>query len=77
VFSFGDAKFYGSTGAIHLARPIIGMTATADGKGYWLYAGDGGVFPFGGAPYLGALPQFGVHPRSPIVAVAAKRPPPG
>ena len=26
IFSFGDAKFYGSTGGIHLAQPIIGLS---------------------------------------------------
>jgi len=25
IFSFGDAGFFGSTGAIHLNRPIVGM----------------------------------------------------
>ena len=54
VFSFGDAKFYGSTGGIHLTQPIIGITATADGKGYWLFAADGGVFAFGDAVFAGS-----------------------
>jgi len=36
VFSYGDAKFYGSTGAIHLNQPIVNMEATPDGLGYWL-----------------------------------------
>ena len=25
IFSFGDARFYGSTGGIHLKQPIVGM----------------------------------------------------
>ena len=28
IFNFGDAKFYGSTGAIHLNQPVVGMAAT-------------------------------------------------
>ena len=32
IFAFGDAKFFGSTGAIHLNKPIVGMAATPDGK---------------------------------------------
>src|ERR1700693_3127610 len=24
IFTFGDAPFYGSTGAVHLAKPIVG-----------------------------------------------------
>jgi hypothetical protein len=26
IFSYGDAQFYGSTGAIHLNAPIVGMS---------------------------------------------------
>ena len=44
VFSFGDAAFYGSTGAITLNKPIVAMAPTPDSKGYWLVASDGGVF---------------------------------
>ena len=33
VFSFGDARFFGSTGGIHLNAPVIAMTTTADGGG--------------------------------------------
>jgi hypothetical protein len=25
IFAFGDAKFFGSTGAIHLNQPIVGL----------------------------------------------------
>ena len=28
IFTFGDAPFDGSTGAIHLNRPIVGMAST-------------------------------------------------
>ena len=38
IFSFGDAKFFGSTGAMQLNQPIVGMAATPSGKGYWLVA---------------------------------------
>jgi hypothetical protein len=55
VFAFGDAAFFGSTGAIHLNQPVVGMKATADGGGYWLFASDGGVFAFGDAPFLGSM----------------------
>jgi hypothetical protein len=26
IFSFGDARFHGSTGGIHLNQPIVGMS---------------------------------------------------
>jgi polysaccharide biosynthesis protein PslG len=55
IFTFGDARFYGSTGAIRLNQPIVGMAATPGGGGYWLVAGDGGIFTFGDATFYGSL----------------------
>ncbi|MDA8279767.1 MAG: carboxypeptidase regulatory-like domain-containing protein, partial [Actinomycetota bacterium] len=43
LFSFGDAGFFGSTGSKVLNKPIVGMAASPDGRGYWLVASDGGV----------------------------------
>jgi len=54
VFSFGDARFYGSTGGMHLNKPIIAMSRTVSGKGYWLVGADGGIFSFGGAKFHGS-----------------------
>ena len=31
--TFGDAAFYGSTGAIRLNQPIVGMASTTTGRG--------------------------------------------
>src|SRR5581483_1211764 len=70
VFTFGDARYHGSTGGRHLNEPIVGMAATPTGGGYWLVASDGGVFTFGDARYLGS--GSGVV-SAPIVAVG--RPP--
>jgi hypothetical protein len=52
VFAFGDAGFFGSTGAMVLNRPIVGMAATPSGRGYWLVASDGGIFAFGDAGFF-------------------------
>src|SRR5258708_19085868 len=41
VFSSGAAVFHGSTGAIVLNRPIVGMASTPSGTGYWMVASDG------------------------------------
>ena len=30
IFSFGSAQFYGSTGNLHLQRPVVGITPTAE-----------------------------------------------
>ena len=70
VFSFGDARFFGSMGGVALARPVVGMAATPSGGGYWLVASDGGVFTFGDAPFTGAVPTF--EARDDIVGVAAR-----
>jgi uncharacterized protein YkwD len=58
IFTFGDARYHGSTGALHLAQPIIGMARTPTGAGYWLVAADGGVFTFGNAAYHGSAVGF-------------------
>jgi len=62
IFSFGSAGFHGSTGGIHLQRPVMGISPTADRQGYWLVASDGGVFAFGDAGYYGSLPGLGFSP---------------
>ncbi|MDQ1465652.1 MAG: hypothetical protein QOH10_67 [Actinomycetota bacterium] len=54
VFSSGDARFFGSTGAMHLNRPIVGMAPGPGGQGYWLVASDGGIFGFGSAGFHGS-----------------------
>ena len=54
IFSFGAAQFYGSTGSMHLNKPVVAMAATPDGNGYWLVASDGGVFAYGDAQFYGS-----------------------
>jgi hypothetical protein len=54
VFSFGDARFHGSTGDLALVGDIVSIVPTATGGGYWLIAVDGGVFAFGDARYEGS-----------------------
>ena len=59
---------YGSTGAISLNKPIVAMVATPDGRGYWLVASDGGVFPYGDAAFYGST--GGMSLKNPIVTMA-------
>jgi hypothetical protein len=54
IFTYGNLPFCGSTGAIHLNQPVVGMAATPDAGGYWLVASDGGIFTFGDAPFYGS-----------------------
>jgi hypothetical protein len=70
VFSFGDAKFYGSTGGLRLNSPVVGMASTPRGNGYWLVARDGGIFSFGSAPFYGST--GGLRLNKPIVGMAAR-----
>ncbi|MGH9010841.1 MAG: Calx-beta domain-containing protein, partial [Acidimicrobiia bacterium] len=35
IFAFGDAVFHGSTGNIKLNQPIVGLSRTPKGNGYW------------------------------------------
>ena len=67
VFSFGDAGYYGSTGAMTLNKPIVGMASTPDGKGYWLVASDGGIFSFGDATFYGS--EGSAPLNSPIIGI--------
>ncbi len=48
-------RFYGSTGSLQLESPIVAVTSSPDGAGYWLVAADGGVFSYGDAPFFGSL----------------------
>ena len=68
VFSFGGARFAGSTGAIRLNQPVVGMAAHPGG-GYWLVAADGGIFTFGGARFAGSTGALRLN--APIVGMAA------
>ncbi len=54
IFSFGTARFYGSSGSLRLAAPVVGMASTPTGHGYWEVAADGGVFTFGTAGFKGS-----------------------
>ncbi len=53
IFAFGDARFYGSTAFVHLARPMVAMAQTSAG-GYWLVNSIGQVFTFGAATFQGS-----------------------
>ena len=69
VFAYGGAPFLGSTGAMHLNAPVVGITATPSGQGYWLVASDGGIFSFGDAQFAGSTGAM--HLNSPVVGMAS------
>jgi ribosomal protein L24E len=71
IFSYGDAHFYGSTGAMHLNQPVVGIAPTPSGHGYWLVASDGGIFTFGDAHFYGSTGAM--HLNQPIIGMAPTR----
>jgi hypothetical protein len=52
-----------------LNQPIVGIATTADDKGYWLVAADGGIFAFGDATFYGSTGSLAL--QKPVVAMAA------
>ena len=69
VFNYGNIPFCGSTGSIHLNRPVVASALTPDGGGYWEVASDGGMFAFGDAGFYGSM--GGKPLNAPIVGMAA------
>ena len=69
IFSFGGAKFYGSTGSMTLNKPVVGIAGTPGSTGYWLVASDGGIFSFGDAQFYGSM--GGKPLNQPVVGMAA------
>lgn len=69
VFDYGNIPFCGSTGNIHLNKPVVGTALTEDGGGYWEVASDGGIFAFGNAAFHGSAGNIPLN--QPIVAMAA------
>ncbi len=69
LFNYGDAGFYGSTGGLTLNRPVVGMAATPDSKGYWFVASDGGLFSYGDAGFYGSTGSMTLN--RPVVGMAA------
>ena len=72
IFTFGDAKFFGSGGGLGFGT-VAGMAVTPNGNGYWLSNSVGQVFNFGDAPYFGDLFKrgtnnaTGVSPTAPTI----------
>jgi hypothetical protein len=68
VFAFGGSRFLGSTGALRLNRPMVGIAPTPGGQGYWLVGSDGGVFAFGDAGFYGSTGALTLN--EPVVGMA-------
>ncbi|MCU1377141.1 MAG: hypothetical protein JWN29_124 [Acidimicrobiales bacterium] len=67
--TYGSPCSFGSLAGRHLNRPVVGLARTPSGNGYWIVAGDGGIFSFGDARFLGSTGSL--HLNQPIVGMAA------
>ena len=72
---FGDshetgppADNFGDASGLPLNKPIVGMTPTSDGQGYWLVASDGGIFTYGDAGFYGSTGAIRLN--KPIVGMS-------
>jgi hypothetical protein len=65
VFAFGDARFFGSLPELRArhasagahpipSAPIVGITSTEGGHGYYLVSSEGAVYAFGDARFAGS-----------------------
>ena len=54
VTALGAAAAVGGTTLNNLSAPVVGVTATPNGLGYWVVAADGGVFAYGDAAFEGS-----------------------
>jgi hypothetical protein len=59
---------YGAADTTPLEWVVVGAAATPDRGGYWLVAGDGGVFAYGDATYAGSTGAMRLN--QPIVGMA-------
>lgn len=62
VFTFGNARFFGSVpGLRKRISNIVAIAVTPGDRGYYLLGADGGVFTFGDARFNGSLPGIGIR----------------
>ena len=67
VLTYGDAVSYGAPTNTIVASPVVGMTSTHDGKGYWIVTAAGKVYPYGDAVGYGDVSAVNLY--APIVGI--------
>ncbi len=55
IFSFGDAKFYGSMGGQYTYGSVVSISSTSNKDGYWISSSGGPIFSFGNAYNYGSM----------------------
>jgi hypothetical protein len=66
VYRSAGAGWFGSAAARHAQTPIVGMAATADGRGYWMVSSSGRAYAFGDATKV-----RGVTPSRSVAGIVA------
>jgi hypothetical protein len=67
-YSGPPANHYGDASSLPLNKPIVGMSPTSTGQGYWLVASDGGIFTYGDARFHGSTGALRLN--KPIVGMS-------
>jgi hypothetical protein len=58
LFSYGDARFFGSLGGS--GERVVDAAAAPNGRGYWLLTEAGGIHPFGSVAWHGSVQSSGL-----------------
>jgi hypothetical protein len=66
---FFGVDIFGDMSGTTLNQPVVGMATTPLDGGYWLVAGDGGVFSFGDAAFYGSTGNIRLN--RPVLGMAA------
>jgi hypothetical protein len=66
VLPYGVAAYGSPAGPLN--QPVVGITTSADRRGYWLVASDGGVFSYGDSHFYGSTGSLALN--KPIVGIA-------
>jgi len=72
ISGFGNDSYLtylGNLAGTPLTAPVVAMSITPSGAGYWLVAADGGVFSYGDARYFGSMGSTKLN--QPIAGMAA------
>jgi len=72
TYGFGNDSYLtylGNPSFLALNAPIVSMATTPDDGGYWMTAGDGGVFTYGDAGFFGSTGNIRLN--KPVVSMAA------
>jgi hypothetical protein len=71
VFTFGDARYLGSSGGSVSTDPVVALAGSAGDEGYWVATAAGKVGAFGAAGSYGSPARSSTALARPVVGMAA------